>query len=163
MTAPLTTEPGRRVIIKGRKAPGVITGTDEGVLLVRVDGTRCSQPFPRSGLQLLEEIGPVPALPKGPFLPTAELLKAEIYEGVAVVELDGGDLLALDGDPVRAAAAMRAHERDYDRPLYGLVAGKMQARRVVFVWEPEGAECEWVVEDAEVGTEQAVQVRYVPR
>ena len=151
------------MIIKGRNAPGVITGTDEGVLLVPVDGTRCSQPFPRSGLQLLEEIGPVPALPKGPFLPTAELLKAEIYEGVAVVELDGGDLLALDGDPVRAAAAMRAHERDYDRPLYGLVAEKMQARRVVFVWEPEGAECEWIVEDAEAGTEQAVQVRYVTR
>ncbi|MFE1612697.1 hypothetical protein ACLQ17_25650 [Streptomyces sp. DT197] len=163
MTAPLTAEPGRRVIIKGRNAPGVITATDEGVLMVRVDGTRCSQPVLQGGLQLLDEIGPVPALPKGPFLPTAELLKAEVFGGVAVVELDGGDLLALDGDPVRAAAAMRAHERSYDRPLYGLVAEKMQARWVVFVWEPEGAECEWVVEDVEAGTEQAVQVRYVTR
>ncbi|MEU7378351.1 hypothetical protein [Streptomyces albidoflavus] len=163
MTAPHTAEPGRRVIIKGRNAPGVITGTDEGVLLVRMDGTRCSQPVLRDGLQLLDEIGPVPALPKGCFLPTAELLKAEVFEGVAVVELDGGDLLALDGDPARAAAAMRAHERDYDRPLYGLVPERTQARWVVFVWQPEDAEYEWVVEDAEPGAEMAVQVRYLTR
>lgn len=171
-TATPTAEPGRRLTFSGYGSnptprPGVITGIDGDALLFRLDGMRStlritSNRLPASkSLHLLNEIGPVPALPMGRFAPTAENLKAETYEGVPVVELEDGDLAILSKDRELAGRALAAYAEDHDWVLDGLGAGALKSRWVAFEWEPEDSDYDWLMGDVEQGADQAVHVYYL--
>lgn len=171
-TSTLAAEPGRRVIFSGFASsptprPGVITGIDGSVLLIRLDGARYSLRIdpellpPTKHLHLLNEVGPVPALPMGCFLPTASLLKSEVYEDVPVFELEDDVLVALADSQAAAVRAVTAYMKDHDYVLDD-IAERLEARWVVFEWQPEDAEYEWLMNDAAEGDELAVRAYYLP-
>ncbi|MFE3045409.1 hypothetical protein ACFXIY_00010 [Streptomyces albidoflavus] len=104
------------------------------------------------------EHGPAP-LPVGRFLPTtAESLSAESYAGVPVVELDGGDLVVLTTDAVRAARAVTAYALAYDLPLDHRPLARLRTRWVTFERQPEG---DWLLDDAEPTDALATRVHYL--
>ena len=103
--------------------PGIITGTEPGysgnlLALIRLDGTRSTLriPLDYDGLAYLDEVGPVPELPMGPFTPVADD-RHGFYEkaGVllAAIGEDGEDLVLI-AEPGRQEKAIEASARYLD-------------------------------------------------
>lgn len=176
-TPTLSAEPGRRIIFSGFASdptprPGVITGiADTGALLIRLDGMRYSlhivpERLPDTKcLHLLNEIGPVPELPMGPFIPTADDRNG-IYEhhGVlyAAIGEDGEDLIVVTEDLDVAKKIARHHAESTDLDLDDEALEDFRGEWSQFVWEPEGALCPWVWTPASEGAEHAVHVFSLP-
>ena len=171
-------EVGRRVMFAHINDPrehgGVITGTKttaNGALLVRVrlNGARSNIHIPadHENLRYLDEIGPVPELPMGRFTPDSKSIGFDFeYDGVLVAEFEDGDMVAVTADREKAVAAVSTYLREvadvteesdvqrYTKHLY--------PRWVAFEWEPEDAECTWLMNPASEGDDQALQVHYLP-
>jgi hypothetical protein len=155
--------------------PGIITGTEpgySGALLarIRLDGTRSNLHIPvdYDGITYLDQVVPVPVLPMGRFIPTADQLEGE-WEGVLLCSIgEDGDLIALTTDHDMAVRAMSVYRREMAGCLYNpeadaVDARDVQARWAVFEWEPEDAECPWTVDwDAAEGDDQALHIYYLP-
>ncbi|WP_306317283.1 MULTISPECIES: hypothetical protein [unclassified Streptomyces] len=175
-TQTLTAGPGRRIVFSGFASdptprPGVITGVDGDALLIRLDGTRYNlrivpDRLPATKhLHLLNEIGPVPDLPMGPFAPTADVRNA-IYEldGVlyATVGEDGESLIVVTDDLDVAKTVARHHAKATDLVLDDAVLEGFEAEWSQFVWTPEGSLCPWVLMPASKDDEYAVHVHCLP-
>lgn len=157
-----------------RKRPGVITGTKtaiNGALLacVRLDGTRSTMHIPvdHEELTYLDEVGPVPELPMGRFHPSTTALGFDFqYDGVLVCGFEDGDAVAVTADQSKAEAAVATFLREVegidDEATVNESLSYMKPRWVVFEWEPEDAECAWLMNPAEEGDDQAVHVYYLP-
>lgn len=155
-------------------ALGVITGTMtaiNGTLLarVRLDGHRSNMHIPvdHEELTYLDEVGPVPDLPMGRFHPSATGLGFDFqHEGVLVCGFEDGDAVAVTTDQAKAEAAVATYLREVegidDEHTIRESLGWMTSRWVVFEWEPEDAECAWLMNPAEEGDDQAVHVYYLP-
>ncbi|QBJ94460.1 hypothetical protein D0Z67_29260 (plasmid) [Streptomyces seoulensis] len=179
MTAtPPTTQAieGRRVTLNytnnPKTHPGVITRTEtttNGVLLtlVRLDGHRSSIAIPadHDGLRYLNEVGPIPDLPMGRFQPSTRHPAMDWeYDGVIVLEFEDGDIAAITGDRIKAVAAVATYLRerhDLDETAIGKELVELKLKEVVFEWEPEGAECAWLMQWADRDPE-ALPVHYLP-
>lgn len=171
---PITAEPGRRVIFIGYGSdptprPGIITALDtDGIPLIRLDGQRCNIRInpnrlpPNKHLHLLNHTGPVPALPMGRFTPTAHNLKANEYDGIPVIELDGDQVVAITDDINRAIHAITHYGNDHDWAHINITADRLRPEWVAFEWQPEGSECEWLTLDAEPGDDKAVHTYRLP-
>ncbi|MFK0288300.1 hypothetical protein ACIQVL_48690 [Streptomyces sp. NPDC090499] len=170
---------GRRILYtryrdlpKTPSYPGVITGIDtdqpSAVLLIRLDGTRCNLHMRPNyeGLHYLNEIGPVPELPMGRFIPAESdsngfYLKAGVL--LAAIGEDGEALIVITDDlaKARAAAVAWAEETDLDVDYLGL--DRFEAQWAVFEWMPEDAEYPWIFrEDVSPDEDQAVHIYYLP-
>lgn len=157
-----------------KQRPGVITGTKtnaHGVLLalVRLDGARSNLHVPadHENLTYLDEVGEVPELPMGRFHPSTTGLGFDFqYDGVLVCGFEDGDAVAVTTDQGKAAAAvatwMREVEGIDDEHTIRESVGWMKPQWVVFEWEPEDAECVWLMNPAQEGDDQAVHVYYLP-
>lgn len=171
-------ETGRRVTYEFYNArkpqPGVITGTkttDNGdlIALVRLDGQRSSMHIPvdLEGLHLLDEIGPVPELPMGRFQPGTQHPGMDyVYDGVLIVQFDDGDMAAITADRDKAEAAVATYLREEsgidDETTIRDELAELKPQWVVFEWEPEDAECAWLMNLAHEGDDQAIRVHYLP-
>lgn len=131
---------------------------------MRLDGQRSTMRLPATSerLRYLEEAGPVPELPRGRFVPAAKDFAGE-WAGVAVCEFLDGELLALTGDRSAAADAICAYGREMGLDPHFMDLGQLESGWAVFVWEPEDAECPWLLERAEPGDEMAVQLHFLPQ
>lgn len=157
-----------------RQRPGVITDTvtaANGVLLamVRLDGARSNLHIPadHENLTYLDEVGEVSELPMGRFHPSTTSLGFDFqYDGVPVCGFEDGDAVAVTTDQSRAAAAIATYLREVegidDERTVRESIGWMKPRWVVFEWEPEDAECVWLMNPASEGDEQAIHVYYLP-
>jgi hypothetical protein len=157
-----------------KQRPGVITDTKtatNGVLLVmvRLDGARSSLHVPadHENLTYLDEIGPVPELPMGRFHPSATSLGFDFqYDGIPVCGFEDGDAVAVTDEPSRAAAAIATFLREAegidDEHTIRESLAWLKPRWVVFEWEPEDAECVWLMNPSSEGDDQAVRVYYLP-
>lgn len=171
--------PGRRVTYAYYNArngthPGIITGTmtaANGVLLVKVrlDGARSPLHMPanQDGLVYLDEIEPVPDLPMGRFKPDSASIGFDFeYDGVLVVEFEDGDLAAVSDDKDKAEAAVATFLREHcgvdDEAEVSEQLRWLESQWRAFEWEPEDAECAWLMNPAEEGDDQAVHVYYLP-
>ncbi|MEU8469533.1 hypothetical protein AB0F30_16690 [Streptomyces sp. NPDC029006] len=170
---------GRRIIFSRINDPkpikGVVTGTQtaaNGVALVRIrlDGQRSNLAIPAdfAGLHYLSEIGPVPELPMGRFQPTTKDPGFDYqYDGVLLVEFEEGDLAVLTTDRDKAEAAVATYLREQhgmeDETEISEELAELTPRWVVFEWEPEDAECAWLMNPAKQGDDQALQVHYLPQ
>ncbi|MFJ4925346.1 hypothetical protein [Streptomyces sp. NPDC088736] len=166
-------ETGRRVTYEFYNArkphPGVITFATQGTVWVRLDGQRSSMQMPinQKGLTYLDEIGPVPELPMGRFQPNLQHPGIDWqYDGVIVVRFEEGDLAALTGDRAKAEAAVATFLREQDgiedeSDLSDELA-ELKPQWAVFEWEPEDAECAWLMNYATENDDQALQVHYLP-
>ncbi|MEU1599578.1 hypothetical protein ABZ468_43950 [Streptomyces sp. NPDC005708] len=159
---------GRRITFASHKEPktvypGVITRVDGSTLDVRLDGQRSNLRVHAdyAGIQYLNEIGPVPELPMGPFHPTAADFANVQYDGVLLAECADGDLIALTPDPVQAVAAMNAHLRQKGLDAE-LATDDVQRRWAVFKWQPPESECPWTVDWADADAAMAVPLHYLP-
>lgn len=148
--------------------PGIITATEPGyttmLACIRLDGERRSGlriPVDYEGLRYLDEVVDVPELPMGRFHPTAADMSGE-YGGVLVCEFEEGDIAFLTADPDTARAALTAYGTAMDMYLGGSELDHLEARWVVFEWEPEDAECPWFMRFADEGDDMAVHVHYLP-
>lgn len=153
--------------------PGIITGTEAGLngsvlARVRFDGRRSSLTIPVAygGLRYLDQVGPVPELPMGRFLPVADDQNGFYEEaGIVLASIgeDGEELVILTGDPGKARAAALAHAREVGLDVDFINLGALEAAWAVFEWEPEDAESLWTVRwDAAEGDDQAVRIHYLP-
>jgi len=83
-----------------------------------------------------------------------------------VCGFEDGDAVAVTSDRARAEAAvatwMRESEGIEDEHTVRESLGWMKPRWVVFEWEPEDAECVWLMNPASEGDDQAVHVYYLP-
>ncbi|MER6092518.1 hypothetical protein [Streptomyces bluensis] len=151
--------------------PGIITALtgDSASLRIRLDGTRSNlavQPD-YEHLRYLDQITDVPELPMGRFQPTVEVLDGE-WEGVPICSLgEDGALIALTDDLAKAVTAMNTYRRDmagclYDPEFDTVTADGPEAHWAVFEWEPEDAECPWLMSRAQEGDEMAVHIHYLP-
>jgi hypothetical protein len=178
-TAHPKAETGRRVTYAYYNArpaehPGVITGTrttadGRVVALVRLDGTRSSIHIPadHDGLTYLDEVGPVPELPMGRFQPGLEHPGMDYaYDGVIVLEFEEDDMAAITTDRAKAEAAVATYLREQwgveDEELITDHLAELKPQWVVFEWQPEEAECAWLMNCAAEGDDQALQVHYLP-
>ncbi|MEU5360216.1 hypothetical protein ACFY9R_29100 [Streptomyces albidoflavus] len=171
---PITAEPGRRVIFIGYGSdptprPGIITALDtDGIPLIRLDGHRCNLRInpnrlpPNKHLHLLNHTGPVPALPMGRFQPTAHNLKADEYDGIPVIELDGDQVIAITDDINQALHAITHYGNDHDWAHINITADRLRSEWVAFEWQPEDAEYEWLTIDASPGDDKAVHTYRLP-
>lgn len=152
--------------------PGVITGTEPGysghlLAKVRLDGTRSNLhiPIDSEGLTYLDQVGPVPELPMGRFIPAADD-RTGFYERagvlVATIGEDGEDLVILTSDPDKAREAARAHDAEVGVDVDSVDYALMRPKRAYFEWQPEDAECPWFVNWTEEGDDQALQLYYLP-
>lgn len=180
-TLPAEAVVGRRVAFTyhrdlqkvSRDQLGVITGIDteqpRNVLKIRLDGSRSNlyvQPD-YEGLHYLDEVGPVPALPMGRFTPAAKHPGIDyVYDGVIVVQFEEDDLAALTPDRDKAEAAVATYLREHcgidDETAIRDELAELKQQWVVFEWEPEDAECAWLMNLAAEGDEHALQVHYLP-
>jgi hypothetical protein len=182
MTTTQATHPkavrGRRVTYAytndKRQRPGVITDTKTAIngallVMVRLDGARSNLHVPadHEHLTYLDEVGPVPELPMGRFHPSTTTLGFDFhYDGVAVCGFEDGDAVAVTDDQPKAEAAVAPYLREVegidDQHTVRESIGWMKPRWVVFEWEPEDAECVWLMNPASEGDDQAVHVYYLP-
>lgn len=149
--------------------PGIITNVLGNAVRVRLDGQRSNLhvPIDFEGLRYLAEVVPVPVLPMGRFRPTAEDLGDFVYDGVAVVGFDEEeDAIVLTDDPDKAVAAASTYLREVcdidDASTVRDEVKHLRKRWVVFEWQPEDAECPWLMDWASEGDEMAVQLYYLP-
>lgn len=146
--------------------PGVITALTEGeaaCVRVRLDGTRSNLAVrpDDEGLRYLDEVGAVPELPMGRFHPTAKDVEGE-WEGVPVCQFEDEDMVALIADRDAAAQAITAYCTDMGMDMEFVDLSFLQARWVVFEWQPEDAECPWLMNWAAEGDDMAIQINYLP-
>lgn len=152
--------------------PGIITALEPGydgdlLACVRIDGTRYTLRVPTSSprLRYLEQVTDVPALPMGPFTPTADPRNG-IYalDGVlyAAIGEDGEDLVVVTGDLEVAKQVARQHAADAEWDLDETALEGFRPEWAQFVWEPEDAESRWVWTPASKGNEHAVHAYYLP-
>jgi hypothetical protein len=160
---------GRRYAGMNREFPGIITSVSLGVAEIRLDGHRSTIliPVDSDNLAFLNEVVPVPELPMGFFQPSVDHANGFWeWAGVvlAVIGEDGDELLLMTDDPGKAVAAASAffveealvEVKDVD---FGL----LEARWAVFEWQPENAECPWLVNwDAAEGDDHAIHIHYLP-
>lgn len=163
-----------RHLADGPAHPGIITGTEtavNGALLarVRLDGTRSTltPPVDYEGLTYLDEVVPVPELPMGRFTPEASDANGFWEkEGVllAAIGEDGEDLVIITGLREEAIAAARAYLDDQAWVDLDYVDfDDIRTHWAVFEWEPEDAECPWIVHwDAQESDDQAIRIHYLP-
>lgn len=146
--------------------PGIITAVtdDEASLLIRLDGkrynipTRTDHPF----LRYLDEVVPVPALPMGPFIPTADDMSG-VWAGVPLAVLGEDELILLTGKKAEARGAVVAYGEEMGIDLTSIDDEDLRPCWAVFTWEPEDAECPWTVNWAAAeGDEKAVRIYYLP-
>jgi len=163
---------GRRVLFTyhrdlgtGPEHPGIITGTEVGfgvtVALVRLDGKRSplSVPTDYEGLTYLDQVVDGPALPTGSFIPVANDKNAiQEHDGVLYAQTgeDGEYLVVVTDDLEAAKKVARHHAKSIGLSLTEDDLEAFDGELSTFVWEPEGAECPWVVGPAEDGDENAV-------
>lgn len=152
---------------------GVITAIDteepSRILKIRLDGSRSNlhvQPD-YEGLRYLDQVGPVPTLPMGRFIPSTKDVGFDYeYEGVLVVEFEEGDMAALTADREKATAAAATYLREVagleDESDVRDETDSLRPLWVFFEWEPENAECAWRMHAASEGDDQAIQVHYLP-
>ena len=147
---------------------GIITGVsdDKTSLWIRPDGKRynLAARTDYEGLTYLDEVVPVPALPMGPFVPTAADMVG-VWEGVPLSMLgeDGEDLILLTDDRDKAYAAALAYAREVLIDVEYVDKEDMRSCWAVFTWEPEDAESPWTVDwSAAEGDEKAVHIYYLP-
>lgn len=182
MTSTLTEKAviGRRVTFTyfrdmpdGPSHPGIVTGTKPGLsggllALIRLDGHRSNLSIPvgYEGLTYLDEVVPVPELPMGRFTPTAGDASAiREKEGVlfAAIGEDGEDLVLITDDRDKAWKAAAAYLRGAGIDPDYVDAGDLKAKWAVFEWQPEDAECPWLVHwPVEESDDQAVHIYYLP-
>lgn len=156
-----------------KQRPGIITDTmtaNNGVLLVKVrlDGARSNLHIPagHDGLTYLDEVVEVPELPMGRFHPSTTSLGFDFaYDGVPVCGFEDGDIVAVTADRGKAEAAVATYLREVadldDETDIREDAARLKARWVVFEWEPEDAECVWMMNPASEGDDQTVHVFYL--
>lgn len=149
--------------------PGIITAVLDGVVKVRLDGQRSNLhvPVDFDGLRYLDEVTAVPALPMGRFYPTAKDLGDFVFDGVAVVGFDEDeDAIVLTAERAKAVAAASTYLREAcdidDEATVREEVSHMERRWVVFEWQPEDAECPWLMDWASEGDDMAVQLHYLP-
>jgi hypothetical protein len=150
-------------------APGVVTFAADPIVKIRLDGQRSSIAMRADcdGLRYLDEVGPVPALPMGRFQPDTRQPGIDwAHDGVLVVEFDEGDMAAITGDRDKAEAAVATYLREHcgidDETTISDELAELKPQWVVFEWQPEDAECAWLMNCAGRGDEQALQVHYLP-
>ena len=148
--------------------PGIITAVtdDKAALQIRLDGKRYNIPTrtDHEFLRYLDEVVDVPALPMGPFTPTAKDMLG-VWAGVPLSTIgeDGEDLIILTGDKDKAQAAGIAYANEIGLDLSAVDFEALQACWAVFTWEPEDAECPWTVNWAAAESdEKAVRIHYLP-
>jgi hypothetical protein len=135
---------------------------------LRLDGTRNSLYVPPNyqGLRYLDEIGPVPELPMGRFIPEASDSNGFYMQAgslLAAIGEDGEELVIVTDDLAKAQAAATAWAKETGLDLDYLGLEDLDPRWVVFEWEPEDAECPWTVSwEASEGDDQAVHIYYLP-
>lgn len=182
ITADLPAEaiPGRRVSFTYHRdlhhpdadQLGVITAIELGqraALRIRLDGSRSNlHVFPDyEGLRYLDDVGPVPELPMGRFQPGPGNPGMDyVYGGVVVVEFEDGDMVAITADRAKAEAAVATYLREQsgiedEADIRGALADLLE-RRVAFEWEPEDAECAWLMNPADEDDTEAARVHYMP-
>jgi hypothetical protein len=152
----------------GTRYPGIITSItdDPASLRIRLDGAR-SNLFARpdyEGLCYLEDVVPVPELPMGRFTPTVDDMEG-VWEGVPLCSIgEDGALIVLTDQREKAIAAARAYLDEMGSiDLDWVDFDDIRAYWAVFDWEPEDAECPWLVSwDAEQTDDQAVHIFYLP-
>ncbi|WP_329203868.1 hypothetical protein [Streptomyces sp. NBC_01435] len=145
--------------------PGIITALTEDVasLRIRLDGARSNLAVrpDYEHLRYLDEVGPVPDLPMGRFTPTAADFDGE-YAGIPVVQFEEGETVLLTPDNSKARAALAEFAEDMQiAPDYADPAG-LVTRSVVFEWQPEDAECPWLMDFADADADHAIQIHYLP-
>ena len=166
-------EVGRRVafshIHDPKQVEGVITFVADPTVWVRLDGQRSNLHLRADyeGLRYLDEVGPVPALPMGRFTPSTKHVGIDFeYDGVIVVQFEEDDLAALTGDRAKAEAAVATYLRERcgidDETAISDELAELKQQWAVFEWEPEDAECAWLMNPAAEGDDQALQVHYLP-
>jgi hypothetical protein len=157
--------------------PGIITGTEPGysgalLALIRLDGTRSTLHIPVAyeGLTYLDEVTEVPELPMGRFTPTPDQLEGE-WEGVPICSIgEDGAVIALTDDHEKAVNAIAVYRREMAGCLYNPAFDSVDpddvvARWAVFEWQPEDAECPWLVswgDGVAEGDDQAVHIYHLP-
>lgn len=138
-------------------------------LRIRLDGAR-SGIYVRpdhENLRYLGEVITVPELPMGRFTPTgSEAGFDHAFDGVPVVEFEEGDMAVLTPDRAKAEAALATYLREVhgmeDESEIRDEVAELRLRNVVFEWQPEDADADWHMDDAELNTDHAVQVHYLP-
>lgn len=138
-------------------------------LRIRLDGAR-SGIYVRpdyENLHYLSQVIPVPDLPMGRFAPTrSEAGFDHAFGGVSVVEFEEGDMAAFTPDRAKAEAAVATYLREVhgmeDESEIRDQVAELRLRNVVFEWQPEDADVDWHLDDAEPNTDHAVQVHYLP-
>ena len=151
---------------------GVITAIDTeqpAALRIRLNGSRSNLHVhpDYEGLRYLGDVGPVPELPMGRFQPSTEHPGMDfVYDGVLVIEFEDGDMVAITGDRDKAETAVATYLREQngldDESDIRDELAELTPEHVVFEWQPEDAECAWLMNHAADGDEQAVQVHYLP-
>ncbi|MFB7592384.1 hypothetical protein [Streptomyces sp. NPDC056169] len=148
--------------------PGIITAItdDPASLRVRLDGTRsnlaCRADY--EGIRYLDQVIPVPDLPMGRFHPTVRDFDGTLYAGIPVCEFEDEDIVLLTPDPTTARAALAAYLDDHgmDPEYHRHHPDCLELRWVVFEWQPEDAECPWLMTFGTGGADMAVQIHYLP-
>ncbi|MFF2411795.1 hypothetical protein [Streptomyces sp. NPDC058092] len=148
--------------------PGIITAIteDPASLRIRLDGARSNLAVrpDYEGLRYLDEIAPVPALPMGRFHPAAGHFDDNTYAGVAVCQFEDEDIILATANPAAARAALAAYFKaqnmnpDHNRHD----PDRLELAWVVFEWQPEDAECPWLMDFAQEGDDMAIQIHYLP-
>lgn len=146
--------------------PGIITAitTDPASLRIRLDGARSNLPCRHEykGIRYLDEVGPVPDLPMGRFHPTFRDFDGSTYAEVPVCMFDDEDIVILTADPDAADAALAAYCKTQDMDIEYLDQERLETHWAVFTWEPEDADCPWLMTLASEGDDMAVQIHYLP-
>jgi hypothetical protein len=87
------------------------------------------------------------------------------YDGVLIVEFEEGDLAAITANRTKAEATVATYLRKYhdlDEAAVRDELAELKPQRVVFEWQPEDAECAWLMNPADESDDQALQVHYLP-
>lgn len=143
--------------------PGIITAVteDPASLRIRLGSARSTIAVrpDYENLRYLDQVLPVPDLPMGRFHPTAAHMQGE-FAGVPVCEVEDGDVVVLTADSVAARAALAAYCAEMDMDLEAV--DLLETHWVVFEWQPEDAECPWLMDFAKQGDDMAIQIHYLP-
>ena len=100
-----------------------------------------------------------PPRPMGRFHPTADDLQGE-WEGVPATEFEDGDIVLVTDDRTAALKALTAYAADMGLDLE--FHSDMEARWVVFEWQPEDAEYRYFMHFTTEDADMALPVHYLP-